>query len=230
MTTPENSVRTKRPVGRPRAGGKPHLSKGAVYQTAAGMIARFGYAGASLRKIADELGVSAPSILNMFKTKEQLLNELIVALSSRTLSFHEALEQENLDPEVALYKMIYEEVVSVASAHELTRLFYLPELRLEGFEVAQAQREAMIRNFLRCVSRCVASQVFLDVDEVLSTEQIFQLTETSMIALGPDSLGLIEAQAKAAADLSLRGLLVKPARLAAIRKKALACSIVPNRE
>ena len=220
----------KRPVGRPRANGLPHLARGAVFKAAAEMIARFGYAGASLRKIADELEVSAPSILNMFKTKDQLLNELIVALASRTLSFHEALERENLAPEVALYKMIYEEVISVAGAHELTRLFYLPELRLPGFEVAQAQRESMVANFKQRVVQCVDRQVFREVDALLATEQIFQLTETSMIALDVEALGLIDSQALATADFVLRGFLVKPGRLVAIRKKALACAVVPSRE
>ena len=229
MNKSEGPISGKRPVGRPRADGRPHLSKHAVFKTAAQMIARFGYAGASLRKIADQLDVSAPSILNMFKTKDQLLNELIVALASRTLLFHEALEQENLAPEVALYKMIYEEVISVAGAHELTRLFYLPELRLAGFEVAQAQRESMIANFKRCVVQCVDCQVFREIDSMLATEQIFQLTETSMIALELESLGSIEAQASAAADLALRGFLARPSRLAEISKKARSCKIVPNR-
>lgn len=85
------------------------------------MITKFGDAGASLRNIGDELDVSAPSILNMFKTKAQLLNKLIVALASLTLSFHRRLERENLSAEVALYKMICEEVVSVAGAYQLTR-------------------------------------------------------------------------------------------------------------
>lgn len=224
-----SSSATKRPVGRPRADGRPHLAKGAVFQAAALMIAKFGYAGASLRKIADQLDVSAPSILNMFKTKEQLLNELIVALASRTLSFHRELERENLSAEVALYKMIYEEVVSVAGAYQLTRLFYLPELRLEGFEPAQAQRVAMIENFRRLVTQCIENRIFVEVDQVLATEQIFQLTETSMIALDPKGLGSIEMQATAAADLALRGLLTKAARLPAIRKRAHACKIEPDR-
>jgi AcrR family transcriptional regulator len=193
------------------------------------MIARLGYAGASLRKIAGELGVAAPSILNMFKSKEQLLNELIVTLSARTLSFHSKLSKENLCPEVALYKIVYDEVISVASAHELTRLFYLPELRLEGFEIAQAQRAAMIANFRRYIAQGVENLVFRDVDCLLATEQIFQLTETSMIALDPDLLGPIELQAEAAADMALRGLLAKPARLVAIKKRAHACKITPDR-
>ena len=66
MNKSESPISGKRPVGRPRADGRPHLSKHAVFKTAAQMIARFGYAGASLRKIADQLDVSAPSILNMF--------------------------------------------------------------------------------------------------------------------------------------------------------------------
>ncbi|MBC8271958.1 MAG: hypothetical protein H8E49_07915 [Gammaproteobacteria bacterium] len=50
-----------------------------------------------------------------------------------------------------------------------------------------------------------------------------------MIALELESLGSIEAQASAAADLALRGFLARPSRLAEISKKARSCKIVPNR-
>ncbi len=87
----------------------------------------------------------------------------------------------------------------------------------------------MIENFRRCIVQGVESLVFRDVDCLLATEQVFQLTETSMIALDPSRLGPIEVQAEAAADMALRGLLAKPARLVAIRKRAHACKITPDR-
>lgn len=225
------AVKPKRAVGRPRADGKAHLSRIKVFEAASRLIAQYGYAGASLRKIAAELGVQAPSILNIFTSKEHLLNELIVDLSATTLHFHQALEAFSLRADIALYKMIYEEVISVAGANrDLVRLFYLPELRLPGFEPALKQRAEMINNYQKQVEICVDSGLFRQVDVGLATEQIFQLTETSMIAISPRALPGIEQQATATAELILRGFLVKPSTVTSIAKKAQACLISPNRD
>ena len=48
----------KRPVGRPRADGWPHITRQEVFDAAIGLIARYGYSGTSLRMIADELKAS----------------------------------------------------------------------------------------------------------------------------------------------------------------------------
>ncbi|MFT6433905.1 MAG: hypothetical protein ACJAVI_001951 [Candidatus Azotimanducaceae bacterium] len=50
-----------------------------------------------------------------------------------------------------------------------------------------------------------------------------------MIALDPENIGSIGMQATASADFALRGLLIKSARLPAIKKRAHACKIAPDR-
>jgi hypothetical protein len=87
----------------------------------------------------------------------------------------------------------------------------------------------MIGNFRNLVGQCIEDRLFPEVDCVLAAEQVFQLTETSMIALDPENFGSIEMQATAAADFALRGLLIKAARLPAIRKRAHACKVAPDR-
>lgn len=224
------TTQPKRTAGRPRADGKAHLAKFDVFKAAAQLVAQYGYAGASLRKIAAALDVNAPSILNIFPTKEHLLNELIIELSASTLNFHKNLESFNLRSDVALYKMIYEEVISVAGTNkDLVRLFYLPELRLPGFESALSQRTQMINNYQLHVKNCVNDNLFRDVNVELATEQIFQLTETSMIAINPQKFPTVTQQAAATAELILRGFLRKPSTVTSIAKKALACEISPQR-
>lgn len=60
------------------------------------------------------------------------------------------------------------------------------------------------------------------MNEELRAEQVFQLTETAIIALNPTQFGSVEQQAKSTADFVMLGLLVNPKRLPEIMKQALA--------
>lgn len=216
----------KRPVGRPRADGKPQVSRSGILLAATGLIAKYGYSGTSLRMIADELDIQAPSILNLFKSKERLLVELVAFLSQFSLEFYEALNREKTDPDVCLYKMVYEEVIAVSGANsDVTAIFYLPELRLPAFKEAQEQRAKMISHYKVQLSLGVEKGLFYPMNEVLRAEQVFQLTETAIIALDSGQFGSVEQQAKSTADFVMQGMLVNPQRLPEIIKQALAIEL-----
>ena len=218
--------KVKRPVGRPRADGKPQLTRKAVFAAAAKLIAQHGYTGTSLRMIAETLGVQAPSILQLFKSKDKLLIQLVQAISKISLDFHEALEKEHLPADVCLYKMLYEETKAIAAANgEFASIYYLPELRKPEFVEAQEQRNLMISWYRGCLARGVTRGLFNVRNVDLVAEQIFQLTETAIIALPTSQLGSPERHAKDTADFALRSLLAKPSRLTAIAKKAASCSL-----
>ncbi|XOV82885.1 MAG: TetR/AcrR family transcriptional regulator [bacterium] len=216
----------RRPVGRPRANGKPPLSREAVFATATRLIAQHGYAGTSLRMIAQALDAQAPSITQLFKTKDNLLNELVQRLAKVSLDFHEQLSHERLAADVRLYKMLFEETRAIASAHhDIASIFYLPELRKPQFKAAQQERASMIGWYRQTLDQGVQDNLFVSTNMALSAEQVFQLTETGIIALEPALLGEPQAQAKATADFVLRGLLRRPARLSVIEKKARGCRL-----
>jgi len=216
----------KRPVGRPRADGKPQASREAIFIAATGLIATYGYSGTSLRMIANELDIQAPSILNIFKTKERLLIELLKYLSQFSLQFYAALEAESLNADACLYKMVYEEVKAVSGANrEVTAIFYLPELRLPVFKEAQQQREKMIEHYRAQLVKGVELGLFSPMNEHLRAEQIFQLTETAIIAIAPETLGSLEQQAKMTAEFVMQGVLLRPQRLQGIARQALASEL-----
>lgn len=201
----------KRPVGRPRADGKPPLTREAVFAAAAKLIATHGYAGASLRMIAESLGASAPSISWMFGSKQRLLIELVQSMSSISIRYHEQLAQMSLPPAARLFKMVHEEVMAVASTNEsLMAIFYLPELRLREFRDAQAARQQMIGYYRSAIIDGIEQGVFHDVDPGSTAEQVFQLTETAIIATDRNILGTPQLLADRTADFVLRGLLQRP--------------------
>ena len=211
----------KRPVGRPRADGRPPITREAVFEVTARLIASHGYAGTSLRMIAAELGASAPSISQMFGAKHQLLNELVRTMAGVSIAFHEKLASMELQPEVRLYKMVFEEVLAVSSANEsMISLFYLPELRQNEFSAAQQARDDMMGFYRETLTRGISSGVFREVNPAIATEQVFQLTETAIIARSPRKLGAPASMAADTAELVLRALLDRPSRLPRIAASA----------
>ena len=218
-----------RPVGRPRADGKSHLTRQDVFLVSAKLIAQRGYSGASIRMIAQELNASAASIFHLFKTKAELLNGLIAFAAQPSLAFYANLRQLNLPPDSALFKSIYEETLLVASAdRDFASLFYLPELRREEFAAAQSVRNDLVNHY-KSLLRGAKKDGLIKLHHVdLAAEQIFQLSETSIVASNAVDCIAPEDQAMATARFVLAGLLAQPDRLAEVEKAARTIDLTIN--
>ncbi len=219
----ETSVakKTKRPVGRPRADGKPQLTKEAVFFVAAKHIARDGYAGTSIRKIAAELKAAPASVFNLFPTKDALLNELLSFAAAPSMVFYEELTKLDLPPEVGLFKSIMEEATAVAAAdRDFPAIFYLPELSKPGFEPAQQTRATMVAHYRSLIEAGRQAGTLQCEQPALSAEQMFQLTETSIIAQTVAAETPPDVGARATARFCLRGILADPSKLGAIEAAA----------
>lgn len=204
----------KRPVGRPRADGRPQLTRAAVMVVAARLIAENGYAGTSIRMIAAALDAVPASVFNLFASKDTLLNELIDFMARPSRTFYRALVGANIPSGVALYKSIYEEAKAVASANrEYSTLFYLPELAKPEFAQAQQVRADMVAHFQALIETGVRDGEFIAEAPGHTAEQVFQLTETSILADTKTSAIAPEEQARLTARLCLRSLLADQSRL-----------------
>ncbi|WP_312165900.1 TetR/AcrR family transcriptional regulator [Phenylobacterium sp.] len=208
----------RRPVGRPRGDGRPHLTRDEVFLTAARLISAEGYTGASIRMIAQALQVAPASLFNLFGAKDALLNELVVYLAQPSLDFYARLNALALAPEVALFKSLFEEAALVASVDRaLPAIFYLPELQKPQFEPAQRARAALVAHYRGLIEAgCESGALECDLPG-LAAEQMLQLSETSVLAALPAPP---LAQARASARLALRALLADRGRLEAIEAQA----------
>jgi len=225
MATPKDSAKTKtsakRPVGRPRADGRPQLARNTVLKTAAILIAEKGYSATSIRMIAETVGAVPASIFNLFPSKDALLNELIGFVSEPSFLFYQALNALELPIGVTLYKSVFEEVSAVTSADKhLPALFYLPELAKPEFAEAQHVREQLVAHYRNLIAAGCDTLEFQTDSVDLAAEQIFQLTETSIIANATTSTLSVDEQAQATARLCLRSLLTDPKQLNEIEKAA----------
>lgn len=223
MTDPAttDAAPSRRPVGRPRQDGRPHLTRDAVLQTAARMIARNGYAGASIRALAGALDASPASLFNLFPSKEALLNTLIAYAAAPSLDFYHRLRGLDAPPADLLFKSVHEETLLVASVdQDYPALFYLPELRKPAFAAAQGVRAELVGHYRGLIEAGCEDGVLSCDARDLAAEQLLQLTETRLLA-GPAAAARSPAdQARATARLCLRALLVRPQDLDAIEARA----------
>ena len=220
-TSPDRSTKQRRPVGRPREDGKPHLTRQRVFEICTKLIAEHGFAGTSIRMMATALDASPASLFNLFGSKNGLLNELISYAAQASLCFYEELKTVEVEPEVMLYKSIYEEVIAVASAdRDYVGIFYLPELRKPEFSSAQAIRTRMVAHYAGLIDACLAKSTLKADQSQLAAEQVFQLTETSILA--PDLAGELspEDQARVTADFCFRAMQCDEVKLQRVRKAA----------
>ncbi|MCR9279675.1 MAG: TetR/AcrR family transcriptional regulator [Pseudomonadaceae bacterium] len=209
----------RRPVGRPRRDGRPHLTRERVFDVCARLVAEHGFSGTGVRMIASALDASPASLFNLFGSKVELFNELIAFAAAPAIEFHESIRREDVPAAVALYKSVFEEAKAVAASdYEHTVMFYLPELRQPQFERAQAIRAAMVGHYSTLIKQGVSSGELHTNHSGLAAEQVFQLTETSIVA--PRLSVSPQRQARQAADFCLRGLLLAPEKLDAIREQA----------
>lgn len=199
---------TKRPVGRPRADGKAHLNRETLLKTTAKLIAANGYSGTSIRMIASALDASTASIFNLYPSKEKLLNALIAFAASPSLEFYEKLNELSAPPPVALFKSIFEETRAVASVdRDYVAMFYLPELRRPEFTEAQSVRARMVEHYATLIRKGIEGGLFRNVDPQWAAEQVFQLSETSILTDGLSTPEEAVNKALETADFCLRGLM-----------------------
>lgn len=216
-----NAAKKRRPVGRPRGDGKPHLTRQRVFEVCTKLIAQHGFAGTSIRMMATALEASPASLFNLFGSKDGILNELIAYAAQGSFAFYEALSEIDATPEVLLYKSIYEEVIAVASAdRDYVGIFYLPELRKPEFRSAQAVRAKMISHYAELIEKCARGGV-LDVGNVqLQAEQVFQLTETSILAPSLADVLSSADQARQTSEFCMRAMGCSETELRSIAKAA----------
>lgn len=176
--------------------------------------------------IAQALDASPASLFNLFGSKDQLLVELITFAAQPSFEFYEKLNDVDAPAEIKLFKSIYEEVVAVASAErDHAAVFYLPELRKAEFKPAQEIRMRMISYYEGLISQCAQEGKIITDHAGLAAEQVFQLTETSILA--GTSVKKIKPKKLAGwtATFCLRSLLVDTDSLTQIEQQASALKL-----
>lgn len=96
-----------------KAKGDGHLRRAEILEAAEHIFLAEGYHGATIRKIADEVGVSSTALYMHFSDKDQILLEICDGAVRRLLAYNEQIAAQPIDP-VARIKMMAEGYVRFA--------------------------------------------------------------------------------------------------------------------
>jgi AcrR family transcriptional regulator len=90
LNRPERSAR--------KAKGHGHLRRAEILRAAERIFVAEGYEGATIRKIADEVGVSSTCLYMHFRDKDEILLEICTAAMEELLAINTAIADRAIDP------------------------------------------------------------------------------------------------------------------------------------
>ncbi|MBB4741745.1 AcrR family transcriptional regulator [Actinoplanes octamycinicus] len=156
-------------VGRPRSGAR-RLPTGSardeILDAAAELFAERGYAATSTRMIAEMVGVRQASLYYHFKTKEQILAELLESTVRPSVDYASSLPEQGLDPAEALRALVrYDVGVLLGARWNAGILYALPEIATEPFTRFRAERERLRLAYRRLAGGDVPGDLVLGLVE-----------------------------------------------------------------
>ena len=202
------------------------MSREQILECAHAHFAAKGFSGASIRRIAQELSIHPASIYHHYSSKEAILDAVIANAFGSERALFDAVLAAGLEPDVCLYKLIYEDTLHVASK-ELSRqrLFLIPEIREGGFPAVTAATRRLVDVYQQQLDDGLEKGLFVAINARVVAEHLFSLGITVLLSDSPDQLGSPEEQALVAADFALRSLLVDTESLSRIRETARSLPI-----
>lgn len=96
----------KPPKSARKAKGDGHLRRAEILQAAERIFLRDGYQGATIRKIADEVGVSSTALYMHFRDKDEILLEICEGAIGALLAQNTELANRPMDPVVRVRLML----------------------------------------------------------------------------------------------------------------------------
>ncbi|MBE7217385.1 MAG: TetR/AcrR family transcriptional regulator [Caulobacteraceae bacterium] len=93
MTTATAENRSAR-----KAKGEGHLRRAEILEAAGRVFIEYGYEGATIRRIADEVGVSSTALYMHFHDKSEIVLEICAGQIARLIEVNTALRERDMDP------------------------------------------------------------------------------------------------------------------------------------
>jgi len=226
----DQTVTSRRPVGRPRARAGEASELGAraeIVAVASRLFAAKGVAETTMAEIADGAGLQQSSLYYYFRSRDAILEEILSTVNRVPLDFVERLKLDGGPAAVRLYRLIRFDVAALSEfPFDINEVHRLASRQPDRFEVYWEERQRLNDEVEAVVVEGVAAGEFVAVDP--------RLTATTLLAndeavqhwnRGQRRLATDYTPAEVGsflADLALRGLLARPARLEAVRRAALA--------
>jgi len=225
----DQTATSRRPVGRPRARPAAASELGAraeIVAVASRLFATKGVAETTMAEIADGAGLQQSSLYYYFRSRDAILEEILATVNRVPLDFIARLKLDGGPAAVRLYRLIRFDVAALSrfpfDINEVHRLAGRQPDRFEGY---WEERQRLNDEVEALVAEGVAAGEFVAVDPRLAATTLLANDEAVQHwNRGRRRLAGEYSTAEVGtflADLALRGLLARPARLGAVRRAAL---------
>ncbi len=123
-----------------KAKGEGHVRRAEILQAAERLFVECGYEGATIRRIADEVGVSSTALYMHFRDKSEILLEICEAGFAKLLALTEAIDAEAYSPREAVKRRLQAYVAFGFENPNAYRLIYMTRPGEAGGAQVVAQR------------------------------------------------------------------------------------------
>ncbi|WP_438037624.1 TetR/AcrR family transcriptional regulator [Sorangium sp. So ce128] len=230
--------------GSPRRMGRPRKApqrsdlapREQILQVAGRLFAERGVAEVSMLEVAQAAGLRQSSLYYWFRRKELIVAEILQQVNRLPLSYARSLEATGETADVQLWRFVRFDVQTVCGFPlEITEIHRFSERDPAAFATYWAERRALTEAVAAMVGRGIGEGRFREVDAYLCALTVLAQDESvqnwcrpeggarvhPLAASDPAALGYGPEQiAELVADQTVGGLLVRPSRLAALRRKA----------
>jgi AcrR family transcriptional regulator len=189
-----------------------------------------GVAGTTMAEIARRCGLQQPSLYYYFRSKGELLDEIVGEANRAPLELVARVRAAGGSPAVQLYRVIRADVAALcALPYDLNELHRLAARDRDSFGRYWAEREQLVEELATIVADGVARGELRPVDPRLTALTMMSNDEGTQNWLrvagrdgAPVQTSTAEHHAVGAflADLTVRGLLVAPRDLDRVRRAA----------
>lgn len=181
-----SSILTQVPSrSRRKAKGDGHLRRGEILSAAERIFVEYGYEGATIRKIADEVGVSSTALYMHFRDKNEILVEICSDTVSNMIAVNEALVAQDMDPVLRVRQML-EGYVRFGFEHSNAyRLVFCP-VSVESHADGRAELTALGVRCFELFSSAVAAISAagrLKTQDVAAAAQVLWMAPHGLISL-----------------------------------------------
>ncbi len=224
-----NGRRTGRPrrVARPARGDDPRRE---IVAVAGQLFSERGLEGTTMAEIARRCGLQQPSLYYYFRSKQELLDALVVEANRAPLELLARVRKAGGSPAVQLYRLIRSDVVALgALPYDLNEIHRLAARDRHAFSRYWTEREQLVDGLAAIVRAGVQRGELRAVDPRLTALTVMandEGTQNWLRVAGRDgnTRGTVPGDHHSVggflADLVVRGLLASPRNLDAVRRAA----------
>lgn len=158
-------------AARRKARGEGHERRAEILAAAERIFVEHGYEGATIRKIADAVGLSSTALYMHFREKDEILVEICRSAFSRLIEANAAISSQNVTPEARLMAMLRAYLDFAFDNPDAYRLVYLtrPAEARGGAEATASELGTQLyRGFEQEVGRVAASRQLDDDPRVIA--------------------------------------------------------------